>query len=415
MPCFVKTKHLQDTLCNLLYLIELRGQFIIAQMLSIPSDQGKYPAICRVYFINHILPYFMWLLCARLTPPVFWVCNFCNLSLGKCSHQVKIKPTPPSEGFTANPSDVRVTLFWNLKRQLEPSDGMVTQSDQTANELIKLKSILSFWELSIHRPVTHFIPRSVTQSDQTANKPIKLKPILKFHKFLGTFYSPSGHSSLPRSVTQSDQTANKPIKLKSILKFHKFLGTFYSPPGQPFHSPSGHSFHSPSGHSFHSPSGHSFHSPSGHSFHSPSGHSFHSPSGHSFHSPSGHSFHSPSGHSFHSPSGHSFHSPSSRSCHCTVQSLISFTVRSLISVVIQRYFGYLAVGNGCKTTATYTFHGSQAAPTRRQDHAFGHPQMRALLPTRDPQPATACPFNKTWRNLTNDINPGPSGQFRINK
>ena len=263
---------------------------------------------------------------------------------------------------------------------------------------------------------------------------------------MGTFYSPSGHSFHSPSGHSEWPDSEWAHRVKINTYFFLFLGTFYSPSGHSFHSPSGHSewpdsewahqvkintiffgvfgnflFTTRSALSFpirsllYSPSGHSFHSPSGHSFHSPSGHSFHSPSGHSFHSPSGHFFHSPSGHSFHSPSGHSFHSPSSRSCHCTVQSLISFTVRSLISVVIQRYFGYLAVGNGCKTTATYTFHGSQAAPTRRQDHAFGHPQMRALLPTRDPQPATACPFNKTWRNLTNDINPGPSGQFRINK
>ena len=209
MPCFVKTKHLQDTLCNLLYLIELRWQLIIALMLSIPSDQGKYPAICRVYFINHILPYFMWLLCARLTPPVFWVCNFCNISLGKCSHQVKIKPTPPSEGLAMKPSDGMVTqsdhAIWGFHCQPLRCQGNLIKTIRTlrwhghsewpdSEWAHRVKINTKFWELSIHRPVTHFIPRPATQSDQTANELIKLKSIPFFFVFLGTFYSPSGHS-----------------------------------------------------------------------------------------------------------------------------------------------------------------------------------------------------------------------------
>ena len=254
--------------------------------------------------------------------------------------------TMPSEGFTANPSDGRVTLFWNWKANCTPSDGMVTQSDQTANEPIKLKSILKFHKFlgTFYSPSGHSsLPRSVTQSDQTANKPIKLKSILKFHKFLGTFYSPSGHSSLPRSVTQSDQTANKPIKLKSILKFHKFLGTFYSPSGHPFiPRPVTHLFPVRSLISFSVRSLISF--PVRSLLYSPSGHSFiPRPVTHFIPRPVTHLF--PVRSLIYSPSGHSF-------IPRPVTHL--FPVRSLLNFLFKwggPFKMYYFIGNVCKTTS----------------------------------------------------------------
>ena len=261
---------------------------------------------------------------------------------------------------------------------------MVTQSDQTANEPIKLKSILKFHKFlgTFYSPSGHSsLPRSVTQSDQTANKPIKLKSILKFHKFLGTFYSPSGHSSLPRSVTQSDQTANKPIKLKSILKFHKFLGTFYSPSGHPFiPRPVTHLFPVRSLISFSVRSLISF--PVRSLLYSPSGHSFiPRPVTHFIPRPVTHLF--PVRSLIYSPSGHSF-------IPCPVTPQFSFQMGGDLSK--------------CTILLAMSVRPHQPSYTNLQARPrfWPSPKRRVLLPMRAPRlvkvsagrkPAKACHFN----------------------
>ena len=238
--------------------------------------------------------------------------------------------TMPSEGFTANPSDGRVTLLLKLKSQLHtlrwhghsewPDSEWAHQvktntkiSQVFGNFLFPVRSLLSSpfghsewpdseWahQVKINTKISQvfgnflFPVRSLLSSpfghlewpDSEWAHQVKINTKISqvFGNFLFTIrsplYSPSGHSFIPRPVTHFILRPVTHFIPRPVTPLFSVRSLIYSPSGHSFHSPSGHSFiPRPVTHLFpvrsliYSPSGHSFHSPSGRSFQSLSSHS----------------------------------------------------------------------------------------------------------------------------------------------